>query len=350
MRVRIFPLQIIMGLLLIFGCTEDPDLLYSRAETEAELGSRQRALDHLIQIQRSTPTYTDAYLFAARLFFEDDNFIEAINQLKRGLDAGADSALITRYIGEIHHLKGSDEEAYRYYLQALRYNPDYEEVQISMGIILREKELRDRALNHFEQAMQINPVSYLAMVNRGITLGEMERTGEAIEILEQAIEDFPMDGPAYGALAYVQQKTGTVREAILDNYALAIRLSSKDRMLWDHYLDFMAADSNYQTVIKAYQRYTKEFPNDLVGQHRLQDIYLELATMESISWLDAARQACDRALLLDKDDHVSHANMARIYLLQEKPRLAILEAQLAFEIQPTSEYRELIDQARFLID
>ena len=232
----------------------------------------------------------------------------------------------------------------------MRYNPDNEEIQISMGKILHEKMLYERALNHFEQALQISPDNYEAIICKGLTLGELERTGEAIEIMEKAIEDYPMEGQAYGALAYVQQKTGTVRDAILDNYALAIRLAPKDLKIWEHYLDFMEEDSNYQEIIRAFQRYTKEFPNDLRGYHRLADIYLDLATQESVSWLEAARQACDKALLLDRDDHYSHANMARIYLLQNKPRLAILEAQLAFEILPTTEYRELIDQARFLIE
>lgn len=350
MRVRVGTLFIILGLVLFTGCSEDPELLYTMAETEAELGSRQKALEHLVSIQRSHPDHTDSYLFAARLFHEDDNFPEAINQLKHGLDSGADSAKITRYIGELYHLRDNPEEAYHFYLQALRFNPDLEEVQISMGKILLERMLYDRALNHFNQALQINPDNYNAKVHKGLTLGETEQTGEAIELLEEAIDAEPMKGDAYGALAYVQQKTGAVREAIEDNYALALRLSPQDQLAWSHYLDFMSADSSYQNQAKAIQRYTKQFPEDPSGYHRLADLYIELARTESASWLDAARQACDRALLIDQDDHVSHANMARIYLLQEKPRLAILQAQLAFEIMPNGAYRELIDQAKFMLD
>jgi Tfp pilus assembly protein PilF len=111
----------------------------------------------------------------------------------------------------------------------------------------------------------------------------------------------------------------------------------------------MSADTNRQNVIKVHQRYNTSFPNDLGGYHRLTKIYIDLALEEGLSWLDAAKNQCDNALLIDGDDHVSHANLARIYLLQEKPRLAVLEAQLAFEIQPSSDYRELVDRAKYML-
>ena len=159
-----------------------------------------------------------------------------------------------------------------------------------------------------------------------------------------------MKGPAYGVLAYTQEKLELDPDGVADNYALAVRLAPGDRQTWLHYLDFLASDPDRRTVIKIHQRFNKLFPEDLEGYHRLTDLYLELATSESLSWLDAARQQCERALLLDKNDHKSHASLARIYLYQEKPRLAILQAQLAFEIQPSAEYRELIDQARGLME
>jgi Tfp pilus assembly protein PilF len=98
-------------------------------------------------------------------------------------------------------------------------------------------------------------------------------------------------------------------------------------------------------AVEVHQEYLKQFPSSLVGHHNLAEMYLELAQTESLSWLDAARQQCDQALIINKDDHYSHALLAKIYLLQKKPRLAVLEAQLAFEIQPNTQYRELIDQA-----
>jgi len=70
----------ILGLFILTACSEDPDVLYSKAETEAALGSRQKALSLLMVIQQTHPDYTKAYLFASRLFFEDNNLTDAVNQ------------------------------------------------------------------------------------------------------------------------------------------------------------------------------------------------------------------------------------------------------------------------------
>jgi len=336
-----------LGLLFITSCSEDPDVLFSKAETEAALGSRQKALNYLMDIQKSSPDYTEAYLFAAQLFFEDNNLTEAVNQCKQGLDADADSAMVLRYIGEIYHLSGSIENAYQYYRLAVTANADNVDAQISLGNILNDKDLYDQALTHYDHALELDSANYDATIGKAITLTNSGETAAAITLLEAAIEDQPMDGPAYGALAMAQENTSLEDQAILDNYALSVKLASKNQSVWEAYVAFMMDGQETKAAIKVLQNYLYHFPNAIDGRHHLAELYLDLAQIESLSWLDAARQQCEQALITDTNDHYSHGLLARIYLLQEKPRLAILEAQLAFEINPNTQYRELIDQAKF---
>ena len=338
---------VLLGLGLLSACTEDPDVLYSKAETEAALGSRQKALGYLMEIQKQSPQYTDAYLFAAELFFEDNNITEAVNQCKRGLDARADSAMILRYIGEVYDISGSTENAYRYYQMAVQSDPKNVEAQISLGQILNRKDLYEQAMTRFDLALELEPSNYLAMVGKANTLRNAEEIGKSIELLEAAIEIEPMQGAAYGALAMSQEKTAIEDKAILDNYALAVKLAPKDKHIWDAYVSYMVREQDTKKAIGVLQTYLYHFPDALDARHKLAEQYLELAQTESLSWLDAAKQQCEKALIIDSNDHRSHALLARIYLLQEKPRLAILAAQLAFEINPTTEYRELVDQAKF---
>jgi len=337
----------ILGLFILTACSEDPDVLFSKAETEAALGSRQKALNYLLEIQQSEPDYTEAYLFAAQLFIEDNNLTEAVNQCKRGLDAKADSAKILRYIGEIYYNSGSIENAYKYYRMAVQANEADVEAQISMGYILDEKDLYEAALTHFDKALELDSANYQATVGKGKTLRNSGQTAAAIDLLQEAVKSEPMEGAAYGALAMAQEMTATKDKDILENYALAVKLSSKDRSIWDAYVDFMMDDQDTKEAVKVLQNYLYHFPQIIEARHKLAELYIDLATSESLSWLDAARQQCDQALITDQNDHYSHALLARIYLLQDKPRLAILEAQLAFEINPNTEYRELVDQAKF---
>ena len=347
MRLKRGLILTILGMFILTACSADPDVLYSKAETEAALGSRQKALNYLLEIQQSSPEYTEAYLFAARLFFEDNNLTDAVNQCKRGLDAQADSAQILRYIGEIYHQSGSMENAYQYYRMAVQANGDDVDAQISMGYILNDKDLYEQALTHFDKALELDSANYQATVGKARTLKNSGKTAASIELLEEAVKSEPMEGAAYGALAMAQEKTATEDKDILENYALAVKLSSKDKSVWDAYVEFMMKDQDQKEAVKVLQNYLYHFPQVIEGRHHLAELYIDLARSESLSWLDAARQQFDQALITDQNDHYSHALLAKIYLLQKKPRLAILEAQLAFEINPNTEYRELVDQAKF---
>ena len=347
MRLKRGLILTILGMFILTACSADPDVLYSKAETEAALGSRQKALNYLLEIQQSSPEYTEAYLFAARLFFEDNNLTDAVNQCKRGLDAQADSAQILRYIGEIYHQSGSMENAYQYYRMAVQANGDDVDAQISMGYILNDKDLYEQALTHFDKALELDSANYQATVGKARTLKNSGKTAASIELLEEAVKSEPMEGAAYGALAMAQEKTATEDKDILENYALAVKLSSKDKSVWDAYVEFMMKDQDQKEAVKVLQNYLYHFPQVIEGRHHLAELYIDLARSESLSWLDAARQQCDQALITDQNDHYSHALLAKIYLLQKKPRLAILEAQLAFEMNPNTEYRELVDQAKF---
>ncbi|MCF7823887.1 MAG: tetratricopeptide repeat protein [Candidatus Marinimicrobia bacterium] len=337
----------LIGIITLVACSEDPDVLYSKAETEAALGSKQVALNYLLKIQKTSPKYTEAYLFAAKLFLDDNNLSEAVNQCKRGLDAEADSAKILRYIGEIYHVNGSMESAYQYYRMAVQADPGNAKAQISLGNVLNEKDLYDQALIHFNKALELDSANYMASVGKARTFINLKRTADAIVLLEAAVKDEPMSGSAYGVLAIAQENTSVEDKTILANYALAVKLEPKDKVVWDAYIKFMINDQDKKEAIQAIKNYLNHFPEVTTARHSLAELYIDLAQTESLSWLEAARQQCEQALAMENEDHYSHALLARIYLLQEKPRLALLEAQLAFEINPNSTYRELVDQAKF---
>ena len=221
------------------------------------------------------------------------------------------------------------------------------DAQISMGVMLNEKDLYESALVHFDKALELDSANYQATVGKANTLINSGKTAPAIALLQAAVEDEPMEGAAYGALAMAQEKTAIEDKAILENYGLAVKLAPKDQRNWIAYVDFMMQGQDIKQAIKVLQNYLYHFPEAVQGRHRLSELYLDLARTESLSWLDAARAQCEQALITENDDHYSHALLAQIYLLQEKPRLAILEAQLAFEINPNTQYRELVDQAKF---
>ena len=338
---------IFMASIFLFSCSEDPDTLFSKAETEAALGSKQKALGYLLEIQKSSPEYTEAYLFAAKLFLEDHNLTEAVNMCRRGLDARADSAKILRYIGEIYHVNGSQENAYRYYLMAVEANGDDVEARISLGLILNDKDLYEQAQSHFDKALELEPGNYDAIVGKALTYNRSKENAKAIDLLQNLVKEEPLKGKAHGVLAMAQEQTAVEDQVIMENYALSVKLDPRDQKVWEAYVSFMVRERDKKEAIEVLKTYLNQFPDAVTARHDLAELYIDLAQEESLSWLDAAKQQCEQALLTNGDDDYSHALLARIYLLQEKPRLAVLEAQLAFEINPITAYRELVDQAKF---
>jgi len=352
---KLWHVIVLAGSILFLSCSEDPDILLSKAETEADLGSRQKALNYLFEIQNSHPDFTEAYLFAARLLFEDNNLTGAVNQCRLGLEARADSSQILRYIGEMHHKSGNTNIAYQYYQKALEVNAANVRAQIGTGNILIGKELYDQALTHYDLALELDSANYLATVWKARAIVGLKRTADAIVLLEAAIEDVPTRGPAYAILAYAQESTSVEEKTILENYALAVKLEPKNRYVWYFYLEFISRLKTrdvqvYMDFIVIINNFRSHFPEDLHGRQSLAWAYLELAELDSPTWLEVARQQCEQVLIIDSDDHWSHYLLGRLYLLQKKPRLALLEAQLAFEIKPISRYLELIDRAKFYTD
>lgn len=348
-------LLVLVSLISLTSCSEDPGVLFSKAETEAALGSKQVAINHLLKIQKSHPDYTEAYLFAAQLFFENNNLSEAINQCRRGLDGKADSAKLFRYLGQIYGLSDNAEKAYEYYRLAVESDPKNVDAHISLGDGLYEMGLDEQAIIHFNQALELDSANYTATVGKARIYANLKRTADAIVLLEAAIKDEPNRGPAYAILAYAQASTSLEEETIIANYEHAAKLDPGNKVIWDAYLNYIGRYKNrdvqdYMHEIPILKSFLSQFPEVIYAQHWLTNIYIQLAELDGLYWLEAAKQQCEKTLALDGDDHYSHYALGTIYLLQKKPRLALLEAQLAFEMNPLSMYSELIDRANLSID
>jgi len=352
---KLWYVLVLASSILFLSCSEDPDILLSKAETEADLGSKRVALDYLFKIQKSSPKYTKAYTFASQLFFENNNFSEAVNQCKRGLNAEADSAEIYRHLGMIYSLSDNAEKAYEYYRLAVESDPKNVEAQISLGKALSEKNIYKQALIQFDQALKLDSANYMATVWKARIFVNLKRTADAIILLEGAIKDEPEIGLAYGMMAYALENTAAEEKTIIENYEHAVNLDSGNRVIWYAYLNYIGRWKNrepqdYMDEIPILKSFLSQFPEVIYARHWLTNIYSQLAELDGLYWLEAAKQQCEKTLALDGDDHYSHYALGMIHLLQKKPRLALLEARLAFEMNPDPTYLELIDRAKLSIN
>lgn len=346
-QMKIFAILMTITTWVMTGCERNMDELYRQALVEAELGSPIRAMELLNRVQQEDPGYTAAYLLAGKLFRENGNYEAAIDQYKRGLIAGADTLDITIEIGQVYLQQNEHAEAYRYFEQALLIEPDHEEALIGMAKVLYQQKLYAQAQSHYQKALTKSPRNYTAMVGVAYAYLAQKNVGGAREMFQKAIDSNPVAGDAYVGKALALAQTEDIPlDMVQQAFEQAREMDAKNQEAAKTFIEFInkpAFELDYR--IEQTKSYLKDFPGDNDARQILGELYIQNSRSGGTIWLDAAEQTYKSILSANPENHLAHARLAAIYLLKDKPQLALLRAQMAFEIDPTAEYAALVNRA-----
>lgn len=330
---------------LWLGCARSADDAYNRAETAFARGAYQQALDECLRLQEKYPTYTKAYLLAARIHESRDDPAGAVLACRRGLENGADSVALELVLGRIYRQAGELERAYDYYRRILRQAPDNTaalkaaaEILKSQGFFKRAENLYRRLLKGTREALGV----HLALAEVLLAQG---KDSAAVAELKQLLEENPLAGRAYSLLAVAGARSGMPTDSVRAYHQRALQLAPTDSTVEKNYLRFLAQAGPVTTYLQQLQHYTARFPQDPWGHRRLGALYKQLGA-SSPTWLEAALKEYRRLVELDPQDAAAQAGMAEIYLQQGKKSLARLRARLAFEISPSPLYQALLDSVK----
>jgi protein O-GlcNAc transferase len=97
---------------------------------------------------------------------------------------------------------GRRDEALVSYDQALVHNPDYTEVLINSGVLLREMHQHARALERFNRVLLTKPDYETALANCAVLLTEFKKTQEAVAMFQRLLALNPKYEYALGNLCY----------------------------------------------------------------------------------------------------------------------------------------------------
>ena len=334
-------------LALFFGCSNNSDEMFRQAQAEAELGSPVRAIELLTRIQNLDPTFTPAYLLAGKMFLDSGNPAAAIDQYKRGLIAGADSTEITRQIGQVYLKQNNLVDAYKYFGQTLNLDPQNIEALIGMAAVLYQQKLYAQAQKFYQQALAEEPNNYTAMNGVAYAYMAQKNIGGALEMFQKAIESNPVSGDAYVGKALALAKTSDVPlEQVQTAFEQARERDPKNQEAAKTFIKFIdnsAFELDYQ--IDKTKAYLADFGGDTEALKFLGSLFIKKSKSDGPIWLDAAEQTYKRILSANPEDHEAHARLATIYILTDRPQLAVLRAKMAFEIEPTGTYAALVRQA-----
>lgn len=97
---------------------------------------------------------------------------------------------------------GRRDEALQSYDRALEIQPDYTEVLINSGVLLREMHQHARALERFNRVLQTKPDYETALANCAVLLTEFKKTPEAVAMFQRLLALNPKYEYALGNLCY----------------------------------------------------------------------------------------------------------------------------------------------------
>ncbi len=330
------------AILLALGCSRSADEKYAQAESAFARGAYEQALTLCRSLQEEYPTYTKAYLLAARIMESQDDPAGAVLTCRRGLENGADSVALGLVLARIYRQAGELERAYGYYRQVLRKAPRNTVALKAAGEILRSKGLYSAAAATYRRLLQAGDKSKSARLALAEILQAMGQDSNAVAVLKQIMASNPLTAKAYSLLAVSWARLGESADSVRTYHQRAIQLAPQDSSVLKNYLRFLQDQGPVNEYLKQLQKYTALFPDDPWGRRRLAGLYQALGA-ESPTWLNAALKEYRRLIDLDPLDASSQAHMAEIYLRQGKSNLARLRAKLAFEIAPSPRYQALLD-------
>lgn len=130
---------------------------------------------------------TEIYTYLGGSYLELDMYDDAISYYQKVLDSG--SAEVNDYvnIAVAYRQSGDTQTAIKYYLIALQIDPDYAELNSSLGSLYILEGRPEKAIPYFEKALSKNPSLAVTYGNAALAYAMLGDFEKADSYLEQAV-------------------------------------------------------------------------------------------------------------------------------------------------------------------
>lgn len=152
--------------------------------------------------------------------------LETAHQAKKTANTANGRCLAYRTIGEVHEESGRKALAERFYRKALDVKPNLA-ANMYLGMLLFDTDRREEAKKYFKQALKLNPDFEEAHYYMGLYYMEKGKRKLAERSFRRAVSLDPKYIEAISNLGYLAAKAGRFKEA-RNLFAKAVRLNDKN--------------------------------------------------------------------------------------------------------------------------
>ena len=168
---------------------------------------------HLVGATVLAPTHPEVLRLQGVLSHLDGRYAEAVEILRKALQASPEDVLIMNNLGSALRASGDVEGAIETFERVTALDPSLAAAWFNLGKTLKSQAKPEAALPALEQALSLSPAHVPARIVLGDSLKALGRINEAAKAFREALRLNPKNAQAWFALANIKTLPLLAREA-----------------------------------------------------------------------------------------------------------------------------------------
>lgn len=248
------------------------------------------ALDNLEKAIRRNPSKSQHFMVKGEILRGKGEYGKALDAYAAAREDYDETAGYYYGIGCCREELGEEDEALKNFLEAIKWNDSYRDVNEKIADIYMERYRRTCALKEYKQAIHYADLEVekqencYILVHRGLMHRTAMRLQKAIRDFEKALTFQPEDWAAYNNIGYSYKHMGKYEKSI-EMYEKALEMLNRhgDRRVlpYSNMADCYEILGDYARAIVCYQKDLEWYPERTVFYEEIGDLYFYMKDYEN---------------------------------------------------------------------
>ncbi len=249
-----------------------------------------QALENLEKAIRKNPSKSQHFMVKGEILRGKGEYVKALDAYAAAREDYDETAGYYYGIGCCRQELGEEEEALKNFLEAVKWNDSYRDVNEKIADIYMERYRRTCAVKEYKQAVHYADLEVekqencYILVHRGLMHRTAMRLQKAIRDFEKALTYQPEDWAAYNNIGYSYKHMGEYEKSI-EMYEKSLEMLNRhgDRRVlpYSNMADCYEILGDYARAIVCYQKDLEWYPDRTVFYEEIGDLYFYMKDYEN---------------------------------------------------------------------